>query len=135
MASEFQSTSPSPSGPAPAPTVSWLRLPPVRYPNAYVWFVFFSALDIMLTWAILKRGGQEVNPLAHQVISAWGLNGAIIFKFSLTIMVVLVCEFTARQRERLARALAMLAMIVSGVPVFYSLGLLMIHTLRQMEGS
>src|SRR5262249_30759008 len=34
--------------------------PPVRYPNEYVWLVFVSALDVMLTWVVLSTGGGEV---------------------------------------------------------------------------
>ncbi len=110
-------------------TVGWLSLPEMRFQNEYVWFVFFSALDIMLTWAILSRGGREVNPIANEVIMAWGLNGAIVFKFSITVLVVIVCEIVARQRVPLARGLAITAVVVSSIPVFYSLILLLLHTL------
>lgn len=42
----------------------------MRFQNEYVWFVFFSAMDVMLTWVILWRGGREVNPIADRVITA-----------------------------------------------------------------
>jgi len=42
-----------------------LGLPPVRYPNAYVWYVFLSTMDILFTWMILTAGGREVNPVAQ----------------------------------------------------------------------
>ncbi|MCP3904518.1 MAG: hypothetical protein GY715_12895 [Planctomycetes bacterium] len=109
----------------------WLLAAPMRYPNAYVWFVFVSALDIMLTWAILAAGGAEVNPIASRVISAWGLPGAIAFKFSVTIFVILVCEVTGRARWRTGRNLAYLAVGISSVPVIYSLMLLVGHVLVQ----
>ena len=111
-------------------TVGWLSLPEMRHQNHYVWFVFFSALDIMLTWAILRRGGREVNPVADQIIEMWGLTGAILFKFSLTMLVIVVCEIVARTRSRTARWLATTAMVVSAIPVAYSLLLLMMHTLQ-----
>ena len=117
----------------PAATVGWLSLPAMRYPNAYVWLVFFSAMDIMLTWAILARGGREVNPIADEVIQAWGLNGAILFKFSLMLLVVIVCEVVARTRPAVARTLAWAAVAVSAIPVFYSIILLLIHTLQQNQ--
>jgi hypothetical protein len=125
-----------PSSPPSSPsreTVGWLSLPPMRFPNLYVWFVFFSALDIMLTWAILRRGGTEVNPVADAVIKNWGLPGAIVFKFSLTLLVVVVCEIVARQRYGTALGLAITAMLVSAVPVVYSLGLLLLHTLHSAQ--
>ena len=103
------------------------HLPPMRYPNEYLWFVFFSALDVMLTWKILERGGSEVNPIAHLVIRDWGLNGVIAFKFALTLFVILVCEHVGRVRERTARWLARTAVGVSVLPPAYSLGLLAAH--------
>ena len=30
-----------------------------RYPQAYVWFIFVSALDLMMTWVVLYFGGRE----------------------------------------------------------------------------
>ncbi|MHC5113995.1 MAG: DUF5658 family protein [Planctomycetota bacterium] len=118
-----------PAGEAAA--FQWLLATPMLYPNAYVWFVFVSALDIMLTWAILAAGGAEVNPIAARVINAWGLPGAIAFKFSLTIFVILVCEVSGRYRPRTGRNLAYLAVGISSVPVVYSLMLLVIHVLIQ----
>lgn len=101
---------------------------PVLYPNEYVWFVFFSSLDVMLTWAILKRDGAEVNPIAKYVIDLWGLNGAIAFKFSLMIFVIIVCEIVGRTRPAAARRLIRLCIFVSALPVTWSLLLLLVHT-------
>ena len=101
--------------------------PPVLHPNEYVWFVFFSAMDVLLTWAILAAGGGEVNPIAENVIMMWGLNGAIGFKFGLTLFVIGVCEFVGRKRERTGRLLARTAVVVSAFPVVYSLTLLTMH--------
>lgn len=106
----------------------WLNLPEMRYPNLYVWFVFVSSLDVMLTWAILSLGGNEVNPLASVVINAWGLPGAVGFKFGLMLLVVIACEVIGRQNNRSGRRLALLAVAVSSLPVAYSLGLLAWHT-------
>jgi hypothetical protein len=112
--------------------IGWLSLPAMRYPNLYTWFVFFSALDIMLTWAVLRRGGSEVNPIANHIIGAWGLNGAIAFKFSLTLLVVIVCEVVSRKRLGMGKALAVTAMVISAVPVFFSLTLLLLHTMQMI---
>ena len=109
------------------PPLGWLSLPPMRFPNHYVWFVFFSTLDVMLTWAILEKDGTEINPVAKLVIDEWDLPGALAFKFSLMLVVVLACEIIGRQRRRLARVLASFAVMVSAMPVFYSLMLLLVH--------
>ncbi|MCP4834565.1 MAG: hypothetical protein GY895_07325, partial [Phycisphaera sp.] len=34
-----------------------LDLPDMRFPELYVWLLFVSSLDIMLTWVILRDGG------------------------------------------------------------------------------
>lgn len=101
----------------------------MRYQNQHVWLVFVSSLDIMLTWAILNRGGEEVNPLAAIVIDAWGLYGAIGFKFGLMLFVIIASEVIGRQRDRLGRTLAWLAVGISASPVVWSLTLLVDHIL------
>lgn len=107
----------------------WGAATAMRYPNAYVWLMFVSALDVMLTWRILETGGTEVNPLAAAVIESWGLPGAIAFKFSLMVFVIVVCEVAGRSRDFLGRGLAYLAVAVSSIPVMYSLSLLAYHIL------
>ena len=104
-----------------------LSLPEMRYPDEYVWFLLFSSMDIMLTWVILSHGGREVNPIAAFVIDTWGLPGAIAFKFCQMLMVVLICEYIGRKRDRTARTLAQLAVVISAMPVFYSIFLLGVH--------
>jgi hypothetical protein len=104
------------------------------YQSAYVWFVFVSALDIMLTWKILDKGGDEVNPVAREVIDLWGFEGAILFKFAVVVWVVLACELVGRRRPVTGRRLAWTAVIVSGSPVVYSLALLLDHLVLRPVG-
>lgn len=96
------------------------------YPDEYVWFVFVSSMDLMLTWAILRKDGTEVNPIARWVIEVFGFPGAIIFKYGLMLFVIFVCEFVGRTGKD-GRWLARLAVAISAFPVAYSLGLLTIH--------
>ena len=116
-----------PPGWSQHPAVAWLLATPMRHPNLYVWFVFVSAMDIMLTWIILFLGGDEVNPIAAAVIERWDLPGAIAFKFGLMMFVIAVCELVATQRPRMSRQLARLAVVASAFPVAYSLALLTYH--------
>ena len=101
--------------------------PEMHFQNAYVWIIFVSSLDIMLTWRILDRGGMEVNPLAALVIDAWGMQGAIAFKYALMMWVILACEFLARMKGNAGRLLAYTAVVVSATPVVWSLFLLALH--------
>ncbi len=112
----------------PTPKPRFLGLPALRYQNEYVWFLFLAAMDIMLTWYILeRRGGEEVNPIAEAVISASGLWGAIGFKFSLVLFVIIACEWISRDRPIVARRLVWTGLAISTVPVVYSLVLLGYH--------
>ena len=76
------------------------------YQSQYVWFVFVAALDIILTWTILGLGGREVNALADAVIRYRGLPGLILYKFSLTIFVIVMCEFIGRRKPATGKALS-----------------------------
>jgi arylsulfatase A-like enzyme len=107
----------------------FLSLPAMLHENAYVAFVFFSCCDIVLTWVILRKGGTEVNPVAAVVIRDWGLPGAVGFKFSLTLFVIVLCEVISRIRPRTGRALAIASVLVSASPVVWSGVLLTRHAL------
>jgi hypothetical protein len=111
-----------------------LSQPEMLYQSAYVWFVFVSALDVMLTWKILDKGGDEVNPVAREVIDLWGFEGAILFKFAVVIWVVIACELVGRRRVVTGRRLAWTAVIVSASPVVYSLWLLLDHLVLRPIG-
>jgi hypothetical protein len=117
------------SGPTPTPDddLGWLSLPPMRYPNEYVWFLLVCTMDIALTWVILNVDGTEVNPIAALVIEHWGLPGAVGFKFALTLFVIVSCEIVGRQRDRLGRLLIRFGILVAALPPAYSILLLMAH--------
>lgn len=100
----------------------FLSLPPLRFPFHYVWFVLLSALDIMLTWLIIDvLGGVELNVVAASVIDGMGLPGAILFKFSLTVLVIVSCEVISRRRLPVARRLAEWAVAITSIPVVVAL--------------
>ena len=118
----------------PTPRPHFLAVPHLRFQNEYVWFLFLSACDIMLTWYILiRRGGEEVNPIADMTIRHWGLWGAIGLKFSLVLFVVVACEWISRERIIVARRLAWAAVIISSIPVLYSLSLLGWHWMDPLD--
>ena len=103
------------------------ELPEMKFQEHYVWLIFVGSLDIMLTWVILRNGGEEVNPVAKLVIDAWGLNGAIAFKFALTLFVIVACEAIARVRPLTALILIWFGVLISSFPPVWSVFLLAIH--------
>lgn len=102
---------------------------PMLFPNAYAWLMLFSAMDIMLTWVILNRGGHEVNALANYVIMRFGPNGMIIYKFALVLFFVVLCEFIGRLRIDSGRLLSKVGVAIGVFPVAWSLMLLFRHGL------
>lgn len=96
----------------------------MRYPNEYTWLLFFSAMDIIMTWVILWNGGYEANPIARTVIEQFGLPGVVAFKFCLVLLVILVCEAVGARRPGTGRKLAVAAILVTCLPVALSFSLL-----------
>ena len=107
--------------------LAFLSAPPMRYQTGYLWLVLLSAVDVMFTWHILRRGGTELNPIARLVIDHWELPGAIALKFALVLFVIVACEIVGRKRDRLGRALVLVAVGISAIPVTWSLVLLATH--------
>ena len=92
------------------------------YPNAYVWYVFVAALDIILTHFIIFRlGGIEVNAIAQRAIDAFGLWGLIGLKFVTVLVVIAICQALAQQKPDVGRRLAEWAVAISSVPIVFGL--------------
>jgi len=90
----------------------------VLYPNLYAWFVFASALDILLTHSIIQHlGGVEVNTIADWFIRTFDWWGAIVLKFATVLFVIGVCEVVGQRHARRGRFLATLAVILGFLPV------------------
>src|SRR5262249_12503086 len=75
------------------------------------------SLDIMVTVTVLKHlGAREVNTFAQRSIDVFGTWGLIGLKFLSVVLVVVICEYIGRRRERLGRMLATLAIVLSLFP-------------------
>lgn len=103
--------------------VRWANGQDVLYPQAYLWFVFLSSLDVMLTWCILALGGNELNPLARLVIDYGDLYGLVAYKFVLVSLVLLICEFVGMRRPTIGYTVAVFAVVITALPVVISLTL------------
>ena len=135
MARELRNTNADrPASPPDKP--AWRSLPQMRYQNAYVWIVFFSFMDVLLTWVILLFGKNtvlEINPVAWFVIEGWGglgglgMAGASGLKFTLVVLAIVICEIVGRSSDRKGRRLAWVLAVIAAVPVVWSLGLLLMN--------
>ena len=122
---------------APPDKPAWRSLPPMRYPNTYVWIVYFSFMDVLLTWLILllgkEEGAAEINPIAWFIIEGWGdlegfgMAGASGLKFTLVVLAIVICEIVGRSSDRKGRYLARTLACIAAVPVVWSLWLLLMN--------
>jgi hypothetical protein len=105
----------------------------VRYPNAYVWFIFVATLDIVLTYLILhpvlfardlnmtESRGVEANTLANWFLQRWDVPGMVAFKFLLVVLVIVLCEVIGRRKSETGRRLAEWAVAITAIPVIVAL--------------
>lgn len=100
---------------------------PLLYENTYVWFIFASALDIMLTWVVLALGGRETNGVADAALRHFGLRGLVLFKFAIVTFVIGVCEIVGHHNRAAGRRLAEWAVAVTFIPVGVALMLIGTH--------
>lgn len=89
--------------------------------SAYFWIIFFSALDVILTWFILHRfahmGGREVNVIALAIIDNFGFNAAILFKAVCVGVGIFACEFISRHNLRKGQRLILAMSFIAVLPV------------------
>ncbi len=102
--------------PAPGGLRGFLRRPAL-FPTLYTWYVFASALDLMLTWVILHHGGREANAVANWIIERHDLMGIVFFKFAIVMLVILICEIVGRVRYPTGLLLARCAVALGFFPV------------------
>ncbi|CAG0974918.1 hypothetical protein PHYC_01451 [Phycisphaerales bacterium] len=94
----------------------------VLYPRLYVWYLFASSLDIIMTYAIVwKLGGSEVNAVARHFIEHFEHWGLIFLKYTTVVLVVAICELAGRKSQAAGRRLAFAAIVLSAFPVGYGI--------------
>lgn len=90
----------------------------VLYPDRYVWYVFVSALDIMLTvFVLVHLGMTEANTFAQWSIDHFGTWGLIGLKFLSVMVVIIICEFVGRRDLKRGKRLATIAIGLSLIPI------------------
>jgi hypothetical protein len=98
----------------------------VLFPVGYSWLVLAGSLDIIMTYLMLNLGAIEVNAIADRAIRLGGLWGLIALKFMALGVVLAICEYVGRRRERAARSLVGAGVFLNFMPVALSLAQLAI---------
>lgn len=103
----------------------WLGIPALRFVAVDLVLVLVSAADVLFTWAILSRGGEEVNPIARLVLDSWQLGGLVVYKYALIVLAIVLCETVGARREMLGRSVLHIGVALTLVPVVWSTWLLL----------
>lgn len=111
-------------------TPGFYSTPAMRYPNLYTWMLLLSTMDVLLTFLVLHVwGGVEANPVAAGIIDKHGFHWAMTFKFAMTVLAILSCEWVGRKNDKAGRRLAIMCLIVVTIPVLHTFALLHTHPL------
>ena len=90
------------------------------FPTAYVWLIFLSAMDCLMTWMVLYFGGEELNHIANTILERFDMAGMVAYKFILITFVIFCCELVGRRRPRTGLRLVTAAVALSTVPVTFA---------------
>lgn len=99
------------------------------------WFVLVSILDIVTTFLALRYSAEgrlqvtiiESNPIAHWILSHWGIPGMTIFKLAMTGLVVAIAIGIESRRPVVSRLLLWGGTAVVTSVVIYSTRLILQH--------
>jgi len=94
--------------------------------NEVSWLLFFSFLDILMTWILLSRSPRvvESNPIAAWFFVRFNMVGMIVYKFGIIGVVILIAEGVEQLRPGRGRFVLRLGIAAAAAVVVYSATLL-----------
>ncbi len=99
---------------------------PSQLERESLWLVLLSMADLLLTYALLRRGAHfyESNPVAQWFFARWNIAGMTMFKFGLVGSIIIMGEIIESRRPGWGRAILGLGCAAAGCVVVYSIKLL-----------
>lgn len=92
-------------------------------------FILVNVLDIFMTYALLRFGGREANPIANYFLSLGGIPAMVFWKMATVAFVASIAQVIATKHLQRARSLLIIATVIVGCVVVYGLMLF----LRQLR--
>jgi hypothetical protein len=92
-------------------------LPRLLYREFHIWLLILASLDIVLTFAVLRLGGEETNVVARAAFAWGGLAGMVALKSAGVLTVLGICEYVGRERLDLGRRVMGCAIAANTAPV------------------
>ena len=97
----------------------------VQYAQEYLAFILLNLFDLFLTGYIFRYpGGKEANGAAEAIISRYGYQGFVVYKFVLVTIVVLACEAVAKKNPGLAKGIIYFGCFIYTAVVLYEIALI-----------
>lgn len=98
---------------------------PLRLARESALLLVLSTLDLLMTYALLRRGLRfyESNPVADWWFARWNMAGMTAFKFLVVSVAIVACEVVERRRPGLGRKVVRFGALAAGLVVAYSLAL------------
>ena len=93
----------------------WAAIP-LSARHAYISYLLFNIVDLLMTGLILRAGGEEANPLGAYLLIHHGAGAFICAKLLLVVVAIACCEML-----RSLHALASTVVIRTGVLVYFGL--------------
>lgn len=87
-------------------------------------FILVNVLDIFATYALLRFGGLEANPIANYFFRRWNVNGMVVFKMTVVALVAILAQIIARRNLARASQVLILGTVIVTAVVLYSIYLL-----------
>jgi hypothetical protein len=91
--------------------------------------VALSAVDLLVTYALLRRGPSfyEANPIAQWFFIRWNIAGMTFFKFSMMSVAIVIGELVERRRRGWGQALLGVSCLATAIVVWQGVKLLFGH--------
>ena len=87
-------------------------------------FILVNVLDIFATYALLRFGGLEANPIANYFYTHWNVKGMVAFKMAMVAIVAIIAQIIARHNLARASQVLILGTAIVTTVVLYSVYLL-----------
>jgi hypothetical protein len=87
-------------------------------------FILVNVLDIFATYALLRFGGLEANPIADYFFRRWNVKGMVVFKMAIVALVAILAQIIARRNLARASQVLILGTVIVTAVVLYSIYLL-----------
>ena len=97
----------------------WKRKLPLETETSL--FILANAMDAMMTWFLLNFPQfRESNGIANYILSNYGMQGMIYFKFIIVAFVAVIAQIIARKNIKVARRLLIFGSIFFFAVAIYS---------------